>query len=86
MFLFLLFFKGSASAASFEKDEIFGFEIPKSLPGVDPKVLNPKCSWPDPVAYEKTAKKLAQMYIDNFKKYEGVGSNDYTKFGPQINE
>jgi phosphoenolpyruvate carboxykinase (ATP) len=75
---------GSASASSFEKDEIFGFDIPKSLPGVDPKVLNPKYSWVDPTAYENAAKKLAQMYIDNFKKYEGVGSTDYTRYGPHI--
>jgi hypothetical protein len=24
------------------------------------------------------------MYIDNFKKYEGVGSTDYTRYGPHI--
>jgi ATP-dependent phosphoenolpyruvate carboxykinase len=75
---------GSALSASFEEDEIFGFEIPKSLPGVDPKVLNPKHAWPDQSSFEATAKKLGQMYIDNFKKYEGKGSTDYTQYGPQI--
>jgi len=54
------------------------------LPGVDSKVLNPKYSWADPIAYENAAKKLAQMYIDNFKKYESVGSTDYTRYGPHI--
>jgi hypothetical protein len=24
------------------------------------------------------------MYIDNFKKYEGKGSINYTKFGPKV--
>jgi phosphoenolpyruvate carboxykinase (ATP) len=75
---------GSALASSFEKDDIFGFDIPKSLPGVDPKVLNPKYSWGDPIAYEKAAKKLAQMYIENFHKYEKLGSGDYIRYGPHI--
>jgi phosphoenolpyruvate carboxykinase (ATP) len=70
--------------ATYEKEDIFGFEIPTSLPGVNPKVLNPKHSWTDHAAYEETAKKLAQMYVDNFKKYEGKGSVDYTKFGPHV--
>jgi len=75
---------GPAMTATYEKEDIFGFEIPTSLPGVNPKVLNPKHSWTDHAAYEETAKKLAQMYVDNFKKYEGKGSVDYTKFGPHV--
>jgi phosphoenolpyruvate carboxykinase (ATP) len=83
-FLYLCYRLGPAMTATYEKEDIFGFEIPTSLPGVNPKVLNPKHSWADHAAYEETAKKLAQMYVDNFKKYEGKGSVDYTKFGPHV--
>ena len=75
---------GSAIKAEFEKDEIFGFDIPTSLPGVNSKVLNPKHAWTDHDAYEETANKLALMYIHNFEKYVGHGSVDYTQFGPQV--
>lgn len=75
---------GSISDVEWRKDDIFGFEVPVSLPGLDDHLLEPKSTWEDKDAYDKAYKNLAQMYIDNFKKYEGVGNVDYTKFGPQI--
>jgi phosphoenolpyruvate carboxykinase (ATP) len=63
---------------------VFGFDVPVSLPGVEASLLNPKSTWPDQTAYDETAKKLAQMYIDNFEKYKGKGSIDYTQFGPKV--
>jgi phosphoenolpyruvate carboxykinase (ATP) len=65
-------------------DPIFGYEVPKSLPGLDDLLLDPKSTWDNQDAYDETAAKLAKMYSDNFKQYEGKGSIDYTKFGPKI--
>ena len=75
---------GSIKDAEFHTDPVFGFEVPVSLPGVETKLLDPRSTWADPSAYDEAEKKLAGMYVDNFKKYEGVGSVDYTKFGPQL--
>jgi phosphoenolpyruvate carboxykinase (ATP) len=75
---------GSIKDATFRKDPVFGFEVPTSLPGIDSSVLDPKSTWADKDAFDETAKKLAQMYVDNFKKYEGKGSVDYTQFGPKV--
>ena len=75
---------GSINDVEFKVDPIFGFEVPLSLPGVDTKLLNPRSTWADGAAYDEAEKKLAQMYIDNFKKYEGVGSEDYTQYGPKV--
>lgn len=75
---------GSIHDAEMVTDPIFGFEVPKALEGVDSELLNPKSTWDDPEAFDATAKKLANMYVDNFEKYAGAGSIDYTKFGPQI--
>ena len=75
---------GSIRDAEFRVDPIFGFEVPTALHAVDPAVLDPKSTWVDKDAYDAQEKKLAQMYIDNFKQYEGRGSIDYTQFGPQI--
>lgn len=74
---------GTIHDAEFHTHEIFGFEVPKALHGVDPALLDPRSTWPDPSEYDKTARKLADMYIENFKKYEGHGSVDYTQFGPK---
>ena len=74
---------GSIKDAEFEIDPIFGFEVPKALHGVEPGLLNPKSTWPDQNEFDTTARKLAKMYIDNFEKYKGKGSVDYTQFGPK---
>lgn len=74
--------EGSINDSTFHKDPIFGFEVPESLPGVDSHVLDPKSTWPNPEEYDAAANNLAQMFVDNFKKYEGVGSEDYTQYGP----
>jgi phosphoenolpyruvate carboxykinase (ATP) len=72
------------SHAKFHKDPVFGFEVPESLPGLDPKVLDPKSTWPDRAAFDAQAKKLADMYVKNFRKYEGKGTVDYTQYGPKV--
>lgn len=75
---------GSINDAEVRKDPIFGFDVPVSLPGIDGSVLDPRSTWQDKDAYDAAARNLANMYVDNFKQYEGVGSIDYTQHGPQI--
>lgn len=75
---------GSIEEAEFVPDPVFGFEVPKSVAGVDPALLDIKSTWADPAKYDATAEKLAGMYIENFKKYEGKGSVDYTQHGPTL--
>ncbi|MBS7348483.1 MAG: phosphoenolpyruvate carboxykinase (ATP), partial [Muribaculaceae bacterium] len=54
----------------------FDFTVPTELPGVDPTILDPRDTYADPKEWEEKAKKLAQMFIDNFKKFE---TNDLGK-------
>jgi phosphoenolpyruvate carboxykinase (ATP) len=75
---------GTINDAVFHKDPVFGFEVPESLPGVDSKVLNPRSNWPEESEYDAAAKNLAEMFIKNFKKYEGKGTVNYTQYGPTI--
>lgn len=75
---------GSIKDAEFTADEVFGFDIPKSLPGVGSHVLNPREAWEDKEAYDRTREKLAKLYITNFEQYAGVGEVDYSSFGPKV--
>jgi|UniRef100_A0A7S2UVQ5 ATP-dependent phosphoenolpyruvate carboxykinase len=75
---------GSINGASFVKDDLFGFEYPTALPGVPDGVLTPKETWADKAAYDETAKKLANMFVDNYKKYQKPGMTDYSVYGPQV--
>lgn len=75
---------GDIHEAEFVRDKRFGFEVPTSLPNVDSHVLSPKNTWSDKGDYDQTADKLANMFIQNFDKYRGKGSLDYTKYGPKL--
>ena len=48
----------------------FNFEVPTELPGVDPKILDPRDTYADPAEWETKAKDLSGRFIKNFKKYE----------------
>ncbi|APX90101.1 phosphoenolpyruvate carboxykinase (ATP) [Brevirhabdus pacifica] len=61
---------GSLNDVEFRKDPNFGFEVPVSVPGVDDKLLDPRNTWDDPAAYDAQARKLVQMFADNFAQYE----------------
>jgi len=59
---------GSLEKAEYETLPLLNLSIPKSLPGLKSDV-NPRNSWKDKDDYDVTAKKLAQMFIDNFKNF-----------------
>ena len=72
---------GTLEDTTFEKDPMFGWELPESIPGVDPAVLHPRNTWPDSKAYDEAEMKLANMYVENFEKYAGAGTVDYSQYG-----
>ncbi len=75
---------GSINSAEFGKTPFFHLSIPKELPGVDSTLLNPRNAWADKDHFDTTAKKLAGMFVDNFKKYVIAGDSDFTQHGPQL--
>lgn len=62
-------FDGTLEQCNFEAFPIFGFEIPKSISGIDAKILNPRNTWANKDEYDANLKKLAQMFTKNFAKY-----------------
>ena len=75
---------GTVANTTWERDPVFGWELPASIPDVDPSVLHPRKSWSNPKEYDAVQKKLAEMYVKNFEKYAGNGDVDYTQYGPKI--
>lgn len=67
-----------------KKMDLFNIGIPDSCPGVDSNILNPINTWKDKNDYHLTAKKLAQNFIKNFKKYEDKASATIKNAGPII--
>ena len=64
---------------------MFNLEVPTSLPGVNPAILDPRDTYADASEWETKAKDLAGRFIKNFVKYTG---NDEGKSlvaaGPQL--
>lgn len=74
---------GELDIAKYRHDEIFNLDVPVTCPDVPSEVLNPRNTWSEKEAYDLSAKKLAQMFVENFKKFGNV-SKEITKAGPQI--
>ncbi|MFV0481560.1 MAG: phosphoenolpyruvate carboxykinase (ATP) [Campylobacteraceae bacterium] len=76
---------GSINKCEFEKIPLFNLDVPKALAGVESKILNPRNTWEDKALYDKTAEKLANMFVENFKKYlKSDAKFDYSKAGPKL--
>ena len=60
---------GSLKSAEFRTDPNFGFEVPVGVPGVDSQILDPRATWLDKQAYDATAAKLVDQFVENFAQF-----------------
>ena len=54
----------------------FNFTIPTVLPGVNPKILDPRDTYEDAAQWDVKARDLAARFIKNFAKYQGNEAGD----------
>ena len=74
---------GEFDIAKYRHDDVFNLDVPVTCPDVPSDVLNPRNTWSEKDAYDLSARKLAQMFVENFKKFGNV-SKEKTDAGPQI--
>lgn len=76
---------GSIEDAPTKQVPIFNLEIPSSLPGVNPEILDPRDTYVDPLQWESKAKDLAERFIKNFDKYtDNEEGKSLVAAGPQL--
>ena len=76
---------GDVAKAPTKKIPFFDFEVPTELPGVDPKILDPRDTYANASEWEEKAKDLAARFQKNFKKYEGnAAGKALVSAGPQL--
>ncbi len=64
-------------------DPTFGFEVPVSCPDVPAEVLWARDTWANKGAYDAQARRLAGMFVENFKQYEDRVSDAIRNAGPR---
>jgi phosphoenolpyruvate carboxykinase (ATP) len=75
---------GKLKRVELRTDEVFGFEIPVGVPGVDPQLLDPRSTWRDPDLYDRKAAELATMFVENFAKRFAHIDESIRAAGPTI--
>ncbi|NOI22440.1 phosphoenolpyruvate carboxykinase (ATP) [Vibrio mediterranei] len=76
---------GSIEQAETKSIPVFNLEVPTSLPGVDPTILDPRDTYVDPLQWESKAEDLAKRFINNFDKYtDNAEGKSLVAAGPQL--
>src|SRR6266508_1851029 len=75
---------GELHGGEYRRDEVFGLEVPEKVPGVDAKLLDPRSTWRDPLAYDEKARELARMFRRNFEKFADDAGENVAAAGPRV--
>jgi phosphoenolpyruvate carboxykinase (ATP) len=63
-------------------DPAFGLQVPDHVRGVPDEVLRPRQTWEHPHEYDEQARKLVEMFRENFRKFEDLVAESVRQAGP----
>jgi len=72
---------GAIDKAELATEPIFGLRVPTSCPDVPSDILMPRNTWSDPLAYDRQARQLADLFKKNFTQFELA--DDIVSAGPR---
>jgi len=73
---------GTLDTVKYNHNDLFNLDIPTEVDSVPSEILDPKNTWDNKNSYDHSAKTLAQMFVENFKKFENV-SSEIINAGPK---
>lgn len=73
---------GSLKDEAFKNFDIFNLKIPVNVKNVPEGILDPRNCWNNKEQFDLSRKKIAQMFIDNFKKIQN--NSTVSQAGPQF--
>ena len=78
-------FSGEIDQADTNTLPIFNLKMPKALAGLENKILDPRTSYDDPMEWEKRARHLGALFIENFEKFTDTDvGKELVSAGPQL--
>jgi len=76
---------GSIDKAETKIIPVFNFKVPVALHDVDPKILDPRDTYRDPMEWYKKAHLLGELFVKNFKQYtDNEQGKKLVKAGPEV--
>lgn len=75
---------GQLDEVKFTQHPVFGMMVPGAVPGVPSEILDPRNTWADKEAYDKTASDLAEKFVENFKKYAEFANEEILAGAPRV--
>ena len=73
---------GKLDDAETRQDQFFGLNVPVEVPGVDSALLDPRGTWESGEAYDEQATQLANLFRENFQRFEAQVSEEVRNAGP----
>lgn len=78
-------FNSNLDHSNYTHHDVLNLDIPDNMGDTPKSLLHPWESWKSRDEYETQAKKLASMFVENFRQYvDGSSEFDFTAHGPQI--
>ncbi len=74
---------GALNDVEFHEESFFGLSIPRRCPDVPNAILNPRDTWRNEDDYDKTAKKLTDLFNNNFKAFADAADAAVVGAGPR---
>ena len=76
---------GELDKVKMRYDPLFRLEVPESVMGIDDhNLLNPREAWADKQAYDAQARKLLNMFIENFRTFAEDVDDDVRAAAPAL--
>ena len=75
---------GVLSEVNFRQHPVFGVAVPAAVPGVPSEILDPRHTWADKAAYDRTATELAEKFTRNFEKYADFANAEILAGAPRL--
>ena len=71
-----------ANKDNYHIHSVFNLNQPRICPNVPTSVLSPRKTWNDDISYYKTAYKLANSFVTNFKQFESYSNDEIMSGAP----
>ncbi|MGE3512718.1 MAG: phosphoenolpyruvate carboxykinase (ATP), partial [Vicinamibacterales bacterium] len=73
---------GALDGVAYQHDRWFNLSVPTSCPGVPSELLTPRVTWSNPAEYDAAAGRLADMFAENFTRFEAEVAPEVSAAGP----